>query len=112
MPVGTVRTVPVPSSSVAELAEDWLTAKRAVESAEQAEKGNSDRARRADLARWAIVIGEARGHSPTDDEPPITQLRLADLAEDVLVAAVAGAKRRWSDATMARMISSLRGFTR
>ena len=85
MPAGTVRAVPVRSSSVAELAEDWLTAKRAVESAEQAEKGNSDRARRADLARWAIVIGEARGHSPTADEPPITRLRLADpLDGDVL----------------------------
>ena len=43
MPVGTVRTVPVRSAPMVELAEDWLTAKRALESAEQAEKGNSDR---------------------------------------------------------------------
>ena len=98
-------------SSVAELAEDWLTAKRASESAEQADKGNSDRARRADVERWALVIAEVRGHSPTD-EPLLARLRLGDLSEDVLLAAVAGAKRRWSDATVARMLSTLRGFTR
>ena len=102
----------MPSASVAELVEDWLTAKRALESAEQAEKGHSDRARRADLGRWAVVIGEARGHSPADDGPPIAWLRLGDLSEEVLMTAVAGAKRRWSDATVARMLSTLRGFTR
>ena len=101
-----------PAASVAELAQDWLTAKQALESAEQAEKGNSDRARRADLERWGVVIGEALGHSPADGEPAITRLRLGDLSEGVLVAAVAGAKRRWSDATVARMLSTLRGFTR
>ncbi|MFP5319178.1 MAG: site-specific integrase [Acidimicrobiia bacterium] len=35
-----------------------------------------------------------------------------DLSEDVLAAAIAAAKRRWSDATIARMLSTLRGFTR
>jgi site-specific recombinase XerD len=104
--------VPSTSTSLPELVEDWLTAKRALESAGQAEKGNSDRARRADLARWAVVIGEACGHSPTDEAPPISNLHLGDLSEEMLVAAVAGAKRRWSDATVARMLSTLRGFTR
>lgn len=104
--------MPSTSTSVAELVEDWLTAKRALESAEQAEKGNSDRARQADLARWALVIAEAKGHSPTNEAPPITRLRLDDLSEEILVAAVARAKRRWSDATVARMLSTLRGFTR
>ena len=100
-------------ASVAELAEAWLTAKRANESAEQAEKGNSDRARRADLGRWALLIAEAVDHSPTaDDAPPMKRLDLDDLSEDVLAAAIAAAKRRWSDATIARMLSTLRGFTR
>jgi len=91
------------SASVTELAADWLTAKRALESAAQAEKGNSDRAREADLERWAIVLGEARGRSPTEDQPALAALTLSDLSEDVLVGAVAEAKRRWSDATVARM---------
>ncbi len=77
------------SASVVELAEDWLTAKRALESAAQAEKGNSDRARRADLERWALVLGEARGRSPTADQPPLASLMLVDLCEEVLLAAMA-----------------------
>jgi hypothetical protein len=39
-------------------------------------------------------------------------LTLDDLSEEVLVGATAAAKRRWSDATVARMLSTLRGFTR
>ncbi len=98
--------------SVAELAEAWLTSKRANESAEQAEKGNSDRARRADLGRWALLIAEAVGRSPADDDSPINGLDLDDLSEDVLAAATAASKRRWSDATSARMLSTLRSFSR
>ncbi len=50
------RPAPPPAPSVAELAEQWLTAKRALESAGQAAKGHSDRARRADLARWGRLL--------------------------------------------------------
>lgn len=95
-----------------ELADDWLTAKRALESAAQAEKGHSDRARRADLARWAVVLGEVRGRSPTANQPPTAGLVLSDFSEAVLLGAMAAAKQRWSDATVARMLSTLRGFTR
>ncbi len=49
---------------------------------------------------------------PTEDQPARAALTLSDLSEDVLVGAVAEAKRRWSDATVARMLSTLRGFTR
>ncbi len=100
---------PVP---VVELVEDWLTAKRALGSAAQAAKGNSDRARRSDLERWAIAIGEAQGLAPSGDEPLVSALALSDLSEEVLVQAMAVAKSRWSDATVARMLSTLRGFTR
>ena len=100
---------PVP---VVELVEDWLTAKRALGSAAQAGKGNSDRARRSDLERWAIAIGEAQGLAPSGDEPLVSALALSDLSEEVLVQAMAVAKSRWSDATVARMLSTLRGFTR
>jgi site-specific recombinase XerD len=100
------------SAPVAELVEDWLTAKRALESAAQGAKGNSDRARRSDLDRWALVIGEANGRPPRDDQPLVSALALSDLSEEALVSAMALAKRRWSDATVARMLSTLRGFTR
>lgn len=110
--MATVPDMASASASVVELVDDWLIAKRALESSAQAEKGNSDRARRADLERWALVLGEARGRSPTDGQSPLERLRLADLSDEVLIGAVAGAKRRWSDATVARMLSTLRGFTR
>ena len=97
---------------LSELVEDWLTAKRALESAAQAAKGNSDRARRADLERWALVIREAEGRPPSDGQPALSALNIDDLSEQVLVAAMAAAKRRWSDATVARMLSTLRGFAR
>ena len=58
------------------------------------------------------MIGEARGRSPTDDGPALVRLTLSDLSEEALIGAVAAAKRRWSDATVARMLSTVRGFTR
>ena len=69
---------PVP---VIELVEDWLTAKRALGSAAQVTKGNSDRARRSDLDRWALVISEAHGRPHTDGQP-LTGLALSDLSEE------------------------------
>ena len=57
-------------ASVAELALDWLEAKQALESAVQAKKGHSDRARRADLARWAEVLAEVLGRSPHQRRRP------------------------------------------
>ena len=102
-------TGPVP---VIELVEDWLTAKRALGSAVQVTKGNSDRARRSDLDRWALAIADAHGRPHSDGQPLVSGLALSDLSEEVLVGAVAVAKSRWSDATVARMLSTLRGFTR
>ncbi|MDQ1492337.1 MAG: integrase/recombinase XerD [Actinomycetota bacterium] len=105
------RTIAQPS--VLELAEDWLAAKRALESAAQAEKGNSDRARRADLGRWALILtGNGRPDELEDPEAALAELRLSDLHFEALIGAVGAAKARWSDATVARMLSTLRGFTR
>ena len=113
------RTAPPPAPpepSVAELAEQWLTAKRALESAGQAAKGHSDRARRADLARWGRLL--TAGSQDPDEElgldvaTDLAGVGLGDLNTDALVGAVAAAKKAWSDATVARMLSTLRGFTR
>jgi len=112
------RTRPSPPAapSVAELAEQWLTAKRALESAGQVAKGHSDRARRADLARWGRLLTAA--HAADDEDAgldvatDLAAVSLTDLNTDELVTAVAAAKRAWSDATVARMLSTMRGFTR
>ncbi|MDQ6726232.1 MAG: hypothetical protein M3066_08735, partial [Actinomycetota bacterium] len=86
----------VTGASLVELAEDWLTAKRAMESAAQAQKGNSDRARRGDLARWARLLlmasGRDQGDEVADAEVLWGQLRLGDLSSDNVVGAVAEAK--------------------
>jgi site-specific recombinase XerD len=113
------RKRPAPPSvpSVAELAEQWLTAKRALESAGQAAKGHSDRARRADLARWGRLLttvehDSGRADTGLDVATDLAAVSLTDLDTDELVAAVAAAKKAWSDATVARMLSTMRGFTR
>ena len=111
------RPSPPSALSVAELAEQWLTAKRALESAGQAAKGHSDRARRADLARWGRLLTAAQ-HDTADEDAgldvatDLAEVSLTDLNTDELVTAVAAAKKAWSDATVARMLSTMRGFTR
>jgi len=111
---------PTPAAAalpLAELARTWLTAKRAMESSEQATKGHSDRARHADLARWGQLLTSA-DHEPVDAgarldvASALAHLSLSELSTDRLVDAVITAKRRWSEATVARMLSTLRGFTR
>ncbi len=111
---------PTPAAAalpLAELAQTWLTAKRAMESSEQATKGHSDRARHADLARWGQLLtaadhGRADVEARLDVASALAHLSLSDLSTDRLVDAVITAKRRWSEATVARMLSTLRGFTR
>jgi len=117
---------PTPAAAalpLAELARTWLTAKRAMESSEQATKGHSDRARHADLARWGQLltstsISTSADHGPVDAgarldvASALAHLSLSELSTDRLVDAVITAKRRWSEATVARMLSTLRGFTR
>ena len=59
MPEPRTHHSPTPAAAaapLAELAQTWLTAKRAMESSEQATKGHSDRARHADLARWGQLL--------------------------------------------------------
>ena len=114
---------PTPGAAppLAELAQTWLTAKRAMESSEQATKGHSDRARHADLARWGQLLtstSTSADHGPVDAgarldvASALAHLSLSDLSTDRLVDAVITAKRRWSEATVARMLSTLRGSTR
>jgi integrase len=106
--VVTVPPVPSTSAWVAELVGNWLTAKRALDSAEQAEKGHSDRARRADLARWALVIAEAKGDSPTDDAPAMATLRLERMVAAAKENATGRQRMYWParDVALVRFLAS------
>ena len=110
---GTRSTARPAVPSLLDLAEDWLAAKRALESAAQAEKGNSDRARRGDLERWASLLHDSNDSDEGGDpQEALAQLRASHLHAEALIGAIGEAKARWSDATVARMLSTLRGFTR
>ena len=109
-----------PSAPLLELAERWLAQKSAGESSVQARKGNSDRARRADLCRWGqvlkspdanrTIVDRSRRLPTLDLAVDLAGLTTADLDGVNLTAAVARARARWSDATVVRMTSTLRGL--
>jgi site-specific recombinase XerD len=102
-----------PGVALTELTEDWLAAKQATESVEQTKKGNSDRARRGDLARWANLLTLVLGRDgPVEATPPLARLTLADLTAENVLRALAAGKARYSEATLARMLSHLRSFAR
>ncbi len=96
---------------LAQLAEDWLGAKRATESAEQTTKGNIDRARRGDLARWGNLLTLALDDGRrTEAAPPLALLTVDDLRAENIVRALGAGKVIYSEATLARMLSHLRSF--
>jgi len=100
-----------------ELAEDWLAAKGAMASAAQVQKGHSDRARRGDLARWGRLLSAGKGvaedeAAKLDLATDLAPLSVRDLTSERITASVAEAKRCWSESTVQRMLSTLRGFTR
>lgn len=79
--------------------------------------GNSDRARRSDLARWARAIREVRGDQVDDDEmldieSDLEPLTTADLSSERLLRALDLLKHTYSPATMQRQTSTMRGFCR
>ncbi|MDQ6838292.1 MAG: tyrosine-type recombinase/integrase [Actinomycetota bacterium] len=104
--------------SLVELAEDWLAAKGAMASAAQVQKGHSDRARRGDLARWGRLLSAGKGIqgddavAKLDVVADLVLLSVHDLTTERITAAVAEAKQHWSEPTVQRMLSTLRGFTR
>jgi len=97
-----------------ELAADWCKAKTV---GARSASGNSDRARRSDLARWGRTIRTVRGQ----DVDESVQLELSvelrgfyasDLSVDTLLSAAEALKMTYKPATLQRLISHMRGFTR
>lgn len=108
-------TRPAGLSSWNELAEDWLTVKRVGRRAE--DSGNSDRARRADLRRWASAINEVQGRPATADDDHQSMSEWDRIGRelgstDVLLRALDRLADDLGPATRRRMLSTLRGYCR
>jgi integrase/recombinase XerD len=101
---GVRKPSPRPTPAWDEAAEDWLTAKRV--SRRQGDPGHSDRARRADLRRWAGAIN-------TDPGVLVDWGRIgAELGDsDTLLRALDVLAGELADSSRQRMLSTLRGFT-
>jgi integrase/recombinase XerC len=107
------------SAALLELAEDYLMVKRLREDDRQALLGHSDRARRADLARWGRLISMVSGREtrPWEDgldlELDLGSCSVDELNYDTLVRALSAARSgAFAPATLRRMLSTLRNFTR
>ena len=97
----------------AELAEDWLAAKRVGRRAD--DPGNADRARRSDLIRWADAINTVQGRQIASEPHSLAGWKpiATELADDsVLLRALDLLSSRLAVSSTARALSTLRGFCR
>lgn len=99
---------------LAEVALDWCHAKSVTAASTS---GNSDKARRTDLARWGRAIKTARGEHVDEDpllslETDLDGLTANDLSSDSLLRALDLLKRTYSPSTLQRHLSSIRGLCR
>ena len=108
----TVESVSAPP--LAEVALDWCHAKSVTAASTS---GNSDKARRTDLARWGRAIRTSRGEDVDDAvqlalDIDLAELTTRDLSSDGLLRALDLLKRSYSPSTLQRQLSSMRGFCR
>jgi integrase/recombinase XerD len=99
---------------LAEVALDWCHAKSVTAASSS---GNSDKARRTDLARWGRAIKTTRGEQVDEDplmslETDLDGLTANDLSSDSLLRALELLKRTYSPSTLQRQLSSIRGLCR
>lgn len=102
------------ATPLAEVALDWCHAK-SVSAASTT--GNSDKARRQDLARWGRAIKTVRGVDFDEAavlavESDLAGLTTADLTAEYLLRALDLLKRTYSSSTLQRQLSTGRGFCR
>lgn len=99
---------------LAEVALDWCHAKSVTAASTS---GNSDKARRSDLARWGRAIKTVQGELIDEDalldlDDDLAGLTVLDLSSDRLLRALDLLKRTYSPSTLQRQLSSMRGFCR
>jgi integrase/recombinase XerC len=97
---------------LAELAEDWLAAKRVGNRPD--DPGNSDRARRADLTRWAGAFSAVLGREGGESHEGLVGcfVTVTELASSDLTVAALGwlADQQLAVSTRQRMLATLRGW--
>ncbi len=98
---------------LAELAEDWLAAKRVGNRPD--DPGNSDRARRADLNRWAGALIAVLGRESGESHEGLVGwsfVTVTELASSDLTVAASGwlADQQLAVSTRQRMLATLRGW--
>lgn len=94
-----------------EAAEDWLTVKRV--GRRQHDPGNSDRARRTDLRRWAKAIDTVMGRQPVDSADVAATWKnvMTEIEDpDVVVRALDLLATELASSSRQRMLSTMRGF--
>src|SRR4051794_11995119 len=95
-----------------EAAEDWLAAKRVGRG--KGDPGNSDRARRSDLRRWAAAINAVQGRQVPDFPPHSLegwQYVMTEVGDvDVLLRALDLLGADLAPSSRQRALSTLRGF--
>lgn len=103
------------SVSLSAAALDWCHAKSITAASSS---GNSDKARRTDLARWGRTFREITGHSVADDdtvldiETDMEGLNVSDLSSELVLRAIEAHKSAYSPASLARQVSTLRGLSK
>lgn len=115
------------SVCLAQVAQDWCYAKSITAASST---GNSDKARRTDLARWGRTFKEIlnieipsagapgnTSHGPADEiqldiETDLDGLKTSDLNSDLLLRAIEIHKLNYSPATLQRQLSTLRGLAK
>ena len=98
---------------LSELAEDWLAAKRVGNRPN--DPGNSDRARRADLVRWAGAFSAVLGREGGESHEGLVGwsfVTVTELASSDLTVAALGwlADQQLAVSTRQRMLATLRGW--
>jgi len=97
-----------------DLAEEFLHAKAVTA---DTTTGNSDRARRQDLARWGRTLHRVTGHdvdetTPLDLKIDLDRLTPESLSVENMIAALDILRGRYKSSTLSRSTSTLRGFCR
>jgi len=97
-----------------ELAHDWCRAKLV---GARSSSGNSDRARRSDLARWGRTIDTVKGRNTEerkglDIDVDLVGLAPSDLSVETMLSALEALKSAYRPSTLQRQVSNMRGFTK
>jgi len=105
---------PTDGPALSDLAHDWCQAKQV---SSRSSTGNSDRARRGDLARWGRTISLVKGRGvdergKLDLDIDLGDLTAVDLSVENVLTATEALKSSYKASTLQRLLSNMRAFCR